>query len=201
MGLIVGLTGSMGSGKTTAASLFKDLGASVIDADAICRELVLPNQLAWKEITHTFGNAVLKEDKTIDRIKLADIVFNDKTQKALLENILHPKVIDEEMRLCGEIFKINPQAIVVIDAALLIESGNYKKVDKVIVVTCDPESLICRAIKRSSLTREEAILRIQNQMPQEEKIKKADYILQNDGNQEDFRTKVQKLYAELKAST
>lgn len=200
MGLIVGLTGSMGSGKTTAASLFKDLGASVIDADAICRELVLPNQPAWEEITRQFGKVVLKEDKTIDRIKLADIVFNDKTQKALLENILHPKVIDEEMRLCSEIFKADPQAIVIIDAALLIESGNYKKVDKVIVVTCDPESLIQRAIKRSSWTREEALLRIQNQMPQEEKVKKADSILQNDGALEDFKTKVQKLYAELKAS-
>jgi dephospho-CoA kinase len=200
MGLIVGITGSMGSGKTTAASLFNDLGAHIIDADAICRELVLPNQPACEEITHTFGKAILKEDKTIDRIKLADIVFNDKTQKALLENILHPKVIDEEMRLCVEIFKADPQAIVMIDAALLIESGNYKKVDKVIVVTCDPESLIRRAMKRSTLTREEALLRIQNQMPQEEKLKKADYILQNDGSQEDLKTKVQKLYVELKSS-
>lgn len=199
MGLIVGLTGSMGSGKTTAASLFKDLGASVIDADTICRELVHPNQPAWEEIIHTFGKAILKEDKTIDRIKLADIVFNDKTQKASLENILHPKVIDEEMRLCGEIFKADPQAIVMIDAALLIESGNYKKVDIVIVVTCATENLIQRAMKRSGLTREEAKLRIQNQMSQEEKVKLADYVLQNDGNQEDFKPKVKKLYADLKA--
>ncbi len=199
MGLIVGLTGSMGSGKTTAASIFKKLGACIIDADVISRELVLPNQPAWEEITRTFGKTILKEDQTINRAKLADIVFKDENQKNLLENILHPKVIEEEMKLCRQFFKIDPQTLVVIDAAMLIESGNYKKVDKVIVVTCDQESLILRSIKRSSLTREEAKLRLQNQMPQEEKVKQADYILQNDGNQEDFKTKVQKLYTELKA--
>jgi len=200
MGLIVGLTGSMGSGKTTAASLFKDLGASVIDADAICRELVFPNRPAWEEIVRSFGEEILNEDKTIDRVKLADIVFNDETQKAMLESILHPKVIAEEMRLCGQIFKADPKALVLIDAALLIESGNYKKVDKVVVVTCDQESLIRRAIKRSGLTREEVRLRIQNQMPQEEKAKRADFILPNDGDPEDLKTKVQKLYAELKTA-
>jgi dephospho-CoA kinase len=200
MGLIVGLTGSMGSGKTTAASILAELGARIIDADVICRELVLPNHPAWEEITHTFGKAILKEDLTIDRTQLANIVFNDKNKKTLLENILHPKVIEEEMRLCGQIFKADPQSIVVIDAALLIESGNYKKVDKVIVVTCDQESLIRRAMKRSSLTRKEAKLRIQNQMPQEEKVKQADYILQNDGTLEDFKAKVKNLYIELKAT-
>jgi dephospho-CoA kinase len=200
MGLIVGLTGSMGSGKTTAASILKELGASIIDADAICRELVLPNQPAWEEITHTFGKAILNEDQTIDRTRLANIVFSDKSKKILLENILHPKVFAEEMRLCGQIFKDDPQSVVIIDAALLIESGNLKKVDKVIVVTCDQESLIRRAMKRSTLTREEATLRIQNQMPQEEKVKHADYILQNDGNHEDFKAKVQKLYTELKTT-
>jgi dephospho-CoA kinase len=200
MGLIVGLTGSMGSGKTTAASLFKDLGASVIDADAICRELVFPNRPAWEEIVRSFGEEILTKDKTIDRVKLAGIVFNDQTQKAMLESILHPKVIEEEMRRCGQIFKADPEALVVIDAALLIESGNYKKVDKVVVVTCDQESLIRRAMKRSALTREEARLRIQNQMPQEEKAKRADFILQNDGDPVDLKTKVQKLYAELKTA-
>lgn len=200
MGLIVGLTGSMGSGKTTAASILKELGAKIIDADAICRELVLPNQPAWEEITHTFGKAILNEDLSIDRTQLANIVFNDKNKKALLENILHPKVIDREMSLCRQILKVEPHSIVVIDAALLIESGNHKKVDKVIVVTCSQESLIGRAMKRSSLTCEEAKLRIQNQMPQEEKVKQADYILQNDGNHEDFKTKVQNLYNKLKAT-
>ncbi len=201
MGLIVGITGSMGSGKTTAAAILKELGACIIDADAICRELVAPKQPACEEIVHHFGEAILKNDLTLDRTQLAAIIFTDKTQKAILENILHPKVIEEEMKLCGEIFKVDPQAIAVIDAALRIESGNYKKVDKVIVVTCSQENLIHRSMKRSSLTHEEATLRVQNQMPQKEKVKQADYILQNDGNQEDFRAEVQKLYAELKAMT
>lgn len=200
MGLIVGLTGSMGSGKTTAASIFKELGAFIIDADAICRELVIPNRPAWEEIIHSFGKAILKDDQNIDRSKLADIVFSEPAKKKLLENILHPKVIEEEMRLCRQILKEHPQSIIIIEAALLIESGNYRKVDKVIVVTGDHESLILRAMERSSLTREKAILRIQSQMPQEEKVKRADYILENDGTREDFKTKVHELYAELKAS-
>jgi len=200
MGLIVGLTGSMGSGKTTAASIFKELGAFIIDADAICRELVIPNRPAWEEIIHSFGKTILKDDQNIDRPKLADIVFSEPEKKKLLENILHPKVIEEEMRLCRQILKEHPQSIIIIEAALLIESGNYRKVDKVIVVTGDHESLILRAMERSSLTREKAKLRIQNQMPQEEKVKRADYILENDGTREDFKTKVHELYAELKAS-
>lgn len=200
MGLIVGLTGSMGSGKTTAASIFKELGAFIIDADAICRELVLPNRPAWEEIIYAFGKSIIKDDQNIDRTKLADIVFSEPAKKERLEKILHPKVIEEEMRLCRQILKERPQSIVIIEAALLIESGNYRKVDKVIVVICDQESLVLRAMERSSLTREKAKLRIQNQMPQEEKIERADYILENNGNREDFKTKVQELFAELKTS-
>ena len=93
MGLIVGLTGSMGSGKTTAASILKELGASIIDADAICRELVLPNQPAWEEITHTFGKAILNEDQTIDRTRLANIVFSDKSKKYCLRTYFIPKFL------------------------------------------------------------------------------------------------------------
>ncbi|GJL78253.1 MAG: dephospho-CoA kinase [Nitrospinaceae bacterium] len=200
MGLIVGLTGSIGSGKTTAASMLKDLGAFIIDADLLCRKLVLPNRPAWEEIVETFGKTILMEDQNIDRAKLADVVFNDKEKKTLLENILHPKVIEEEMRLCRQILNEHPHALIVIDAALLIESGNYKKVDKVIVVTCDQETLVRRAMERSSLTREEAQLRIQNQMPQEEKVKKADFILENNGSRDDFQTQVEKLCMELKAA-
>lgn len=196
MGLRVGLTGSMGSGKTTVASIFKNLGAFVIDADEICRELSLPHQPAWREILGAFGTSILNEDQSIDRKKLAHIVFNDKTQKTQLENILHPKVISQEARLSGEIFKKNPQSIIIIEAALLIESGNHRRMNKVIVVTCDDEKLISRAM--GSMTREEAQKRVQVQMPQEEKLRWADYVLQNNGNRENLTKKVQELFIELK---
>jgi len=199
MGLLVGLTGTMGSGKSTTASILKKMGAFIIDADAICRELVQPNRPAWKEVVQTFGEKILQgNDQEIDRGKLAQIVFNDKTKKKQLENILHPRVITEEKKLAEQIFKDHSEAIVIVEAALLIESGNHRRMDKTIVVTCDEEQSIQRSMKRSFLNRDEAISRIQNQMPQAEKIKEADYVLQNNSKQEDLEVKVQALYSELK---
>ena len=199
MGLLVGLTGTMGSGKSTTASILKKMGAFIIDADALCRDLVKPNRPAWKEVVQTFGEKVLQgNDQEIDRGKLAQIIFNDKTKKKQLENILHPRVIKEEKKLAQQIFKDHPEAIVIVEAALLIESGNHRRMDKTIVVTCDEEQSIQRAMKRSSLNRNEAISRIQNQMPQAEKIKEADYVLQNNSKQEDLKVKVQALYSKLK---
>ena len=202
MGLLVGLTGTMGSGKSTTASILKKMGAFIIDADALCRDLVQPNRPAWKEVVQTFGEKVLQgNDQEIDRGKLAQIVFNDKSKKKQLENILHPRVIKEEKKLAEQIFKDHPEAIVIVEAALLIESGNHRRMDKTIVVTCDEEQSIQRAMKRSSLNRDEAISRIQNQMPQAEKIKEADYVLQNNSEQEELEVKVQALYSELKTLT
>ncbi len=198
MGLLLGLTGTMGSGKTTTASMLKEMGACIIDADIICRDLVLPHRPAWKEIIQTFGNEILENDgQNIDRGKLAEIIFNDKEKKEQLENILHPKVIAEEMKLADQIFKEQPESIVVIEAALLIESGNDQRMDKVVVVTCEEEQSIQRAMQRCSLSREEVISRIQSQMPQSEKIKTADYVLHNNGSREEFKMKVRSLYSQL----
>lgn len=202
MGLLVGLTGTMGSGKSTSAAMLKEIGAFIVDADVICRDLVHPNRSAWKEIIQAFGNEILQTDQeTIDRGKLAKIIFNDNEKKEQLEKILHPKVIAEEMKLADQIFKDHPEAIVVVEAALLIESGNHKKMDKVVVVTCDEEQSIQRAMRRSSLSREEVASRIHKQMPQSEKIKFANYVLRNNGSQEEFKNEVQALFSELKALT
>jgi len=202
MGLLAGLTGTMGSGKSTTAGMLKDLGAFIIDADAICKDLIHPNRPAWEEIVETFGKEILQGDQqNIDRGKLAEIVFNDKDKKRQLENILHPRVIDQEMKLAEQIFREHPKAVVVVEAALLIESGNDQRMDKVIVVACDEEQSIQRAMTRASLSRDEVIARIQNQMPQTEKIKKADYVLRNNNDQEDLKLKVQALYSELETLT
>jgi len=202
MGLLAGLTGTMGSGKSTTAGMLKDLGAFIIDADAICKDLIHPNRPAWEEIVEIFGKEILQGDQqNIDRGKLAEIVFNDKDKKRQLENILHPRVIDQEMKLAEQIFREHPKAIVVVEAALLIESGNDQRMDKVIVVACDEEQSIQRAMTRASLSRDEVIARIQNQMPQTEKIKKADYVLRNNNDQEDLKLKVQALYSELETLT
>lgn len=197
MSLLVGLTGGIGSGKTLVASIFENLGAIIIDADILCRELVMPGQPALQEIAQTFGHDILDSAGELDRKKLASTVFQDAKRKKALEKILHPLVFAEEQRFYRAIRQQNPQALVIIDAALLIESGNYKCVDKVILVACDEENQIQRVLKRGGFNREEVIDRIRSQMALAEKKKFADYIIENDSTEEHLRESVQKLSQNL----
>ncbi len=197
MSLLIGLTGGMGSGKTLVASTFKKLGAFIIDADILCRELVLRGQPALDLIVQTFGPDILDSAGNLDRKKMASIIFDDAKRKQDLENILHPLVFSEEEKIYREIHQQNPQALVIIDAALLIESGNYKNVDKVVLVACDVETQVQRVLKRSAFNREEVLDRIRSQMPLAEKRKFADYIIDNSSTEEDLRESVEKLSQKL----
>jgi len=197
--LLVGLTGGMGSGKSTVARMFQEFGAHIIDADEICRVLVEPEQPAWQEIVKTFGKDILLKDGTLDRAKLADIIFNDSSQKKVLEAILHPKVFEEELSLFKEITKKDPDALVIIDAALLIESENYRKVNKVVVVASDEETQIRRILDESQLFREDIQQRIRNQMDLKEKVKFADYVLENNAGLADLKSQVEALFKDLKS--
>jgi dephospho-CoA kinase len=196
--LLAGLTGGMGSGKTTVGKLFKALGAHVLDADEICRSLVEPGKPAWQETVDLLGNGILKDDQTLDRRKIADIVFNDPEKKKALEAILHPRVMEEEHAIYKDIQKSDPGALIIIDAALLIESENYRKVDKVIVIACDEEIQLHRIMAKNTFSREDAERRLQQQMPLEEKIKFADYVLHNDSGLSDLKEKVEALFHQLK---
>jgi len=196
--LLAGLTGGMGSGKTTVGKLFKASGAHVLDADGICRSLVEPGKPAWQEIIDLLGNGILRDDQTLDRKKIADIVFNDPQKKKALEAILHPRVMEEEQAIYKDILKDDPGALVIIDAALLIESGNYRKVNKVIVIACDEETQIHRIMAQNTFSREDAQRRLQQQMPLEEKIKIADYVLHNDSGLSELKEKVEVLFHQLK---
>ncbi len=198
MALLAGLTGGMGSGKTTVAKLFKALGAYVLDADEICRSLVEPEKPAWLEIVDLLGNGVLRDDQTLDRRKVAGIVFKDPEKKKALEAILHPRVIEEEQAIYKDILKNDPGALVIIDAALLIESENYRKVDKVIVIACDEETQLQRIMAKNKFSREDAQRRLQQQMPLEEKIKYADYVLHNDSGLSELKKKAEALFHQLK---
>jgi len=158
---------------------------------------VMPGQPALQEIAQKFGPDILDSAGELDRKKLASIVFRDASSKQDLENILHPLVFSEEQRFYQAICQQNPRALVIIDAALLIESGNYKSVDKVILVACDEENQIRRVLKRGGFNREEVSDRIRSQMPLVEKRKFADYIIENDSTEEHLRESVEKLSQKL----
>ena len=197
MSLLLGLTGSMGAGKTQTASLFQELGAYILDADAICRVLVKPGKPALNKIAEYFGNDILMMDGTLNRDKMAKIVFSDPIKKKVLEKILHPKVFEEEQRVYKNIRAKQPNALVVIDAALLIESGNYKKMDKILVVTCKKEKQIQRLSKLGTWSRKDIEERILSQMAAEDKIKYADYVIHNDGTLIDLKNQVNSVFQEL----
>jgi dephospho-CoA kinase len=197
LSLLVGLTGGMGTGKTLAASFFKDLGAFVIDSDLICRKLVEPEQPAWREISDIFGKEVFTELGNLDRKKLANIIFKNPQKKEILERILHPKVFEVEEIKYKAIRKEHPTAVVIVDAALLIESGNFKKMDKIIVVNSDEKNRINRIIARSQMDQDEVIARINSQMPSEDKVLYADFILENSLGKDSLRSKVIDIYAKL----
>ena len=198
MSILVGLTGNIGAGKTITASYFNELGACIIDADQISRRLVSPYQPAWKEIVEEFGSNYLNYDKTLNRSKLAFDVFRDDTKKNALENILHPRVIAEERQIYLDHHKNNPKAIVLIDSPLLIESKNFKNVDKVIIIQCIQELQIQRVMKRDGESNSSVKDRLNSQMSLEEKLKFADYILYNTSGLDHLKSQVKSLYAEIK---
>ena len=198
MALLAGLTGGMGSGKSTVGKLFQSMGAYVLDADEICRSLVEFGRPAWQEIVDLLGNGIVRTDQTLDRQKIADIVFSASEKKIALEAILHPRVMEEEQAIYRDILKDDPGALVIIDAALLIESENYRKVDKVIVIACNEETQLHRIMAKNRFSREDAERRLQQQMPLEEKIKFADYVLHNDSGLSELEEKVEVLFHQLK---
>lgn len=197
MSLLVGLTGGIGSGKSLAAKFFKEQGAHIIDADQLSRNLVRPGQPALSEIVDLLGEFILDPSGNLNREELAEFIFQDTEKKSALEAILHPKIIAKEQEIYSSIIASDPSAVVIIDAALLVESGNHKNVDKVIVVQSSEEQQVQRIIDRSSLTPDQAVARIRNQMSLAEKNKYADFILDNQAQPEDLREEVRTLYTKL----
>ena len=177
--LLVGLTGGIATGKSLVSEILRGLGTYIIDADKIAREVVEPQKPAWLEIVEFFGKDIVNKDRTINRKRLGEIVFNDPVKKRKLEEIVHPRVIEEESRMVKEYLKIKPDGIVIIDAALLIEAGSHKRVDKLIVVYSDKETQTKRLMERDGLSRPDAEKRIASQMPLDEKVKMADFVIDN----------------------
>lgn len=196
--LRVGLTGGIATGKSTVSRIFVECGAHLIDADLLAREAVVPGQSALREVAGSFGPGMLNADGTLNRDRLASIVFRDPAQRARLEAIIHPYVFAEEERHCQEIAAKDRHAVVVFDAALLIETGAYKNKDRVIVVTADEQTQITRLKARDHLADTQARERIAAQMPLSEKIKVAHYVIDGTLPEEQLRKAVSRIYQELR---
>ena len=196
--LIVGLTGGVASGKTAVSRVLREEGAYIIDADQIARELVQPHKPAWNELVRAFGKEILQEDGSIHRRKLADKVFTDPEQRKVLNQILHPRIKEEMDRRTKEIGQKDPEAIVVIDAPLLVELGVYRKVDQLIVVTSTQMQQMERLKERDGRSPEEALRLFSSQMPVEEKVKLADFVIRNEGSLEETKKRAKEVFKELK---
>jgi dephospho-CoA kinase len=196
--LKVGLTGGIATGKSYVLSVLSELGCEVMDADQTAREVVEPGQPAFEEIFAHFGSEVVGADGRLDRPKLGAIVFNDPAQREKLNPIVHPKVFEAQARWMAEVEARNPQAVVIIDAALMIETGSYRRFDKVVVVYCEPELQLQRLMARNNMTQEEATARISSQMPSAEKLKFADFSINTSLGFEDTRLQTVALYEQLR---
>ncbi|HET6365382.1 MAG TPA: dephospho-CoA kinase [Nitrospirota bacterium] len=196
--LIVGLTGGIASGKSLVAKVFQDLGAHIIDADKIVHELLEPGQQAWEEVVKYFGPEIVFPDKTIDRRKLGAIVFNDAEKRAWLNQCLHPKVFAVYTARVKHLSARELDAIIVLDAALLIETGYHKKMDRIVVVYADQEQQMERLTSRDRFSREQALVRIRSQMPLSEKRKHADYVIENTGTREETEQQAREIFQKLK---
>jgi dephospho-CoA kinase len=195
--LRVGLTGSIGVGKSFVSSVLGELGAHVLDADDTAREVVAPGSAGLRAVVAEFGTEVLQDDGTLDRSKLGALVFENAEKRAVLNSILHPFIIAQQDQHLREWESHNPDGIAVVDAALMIESGGYKRFDKLIVVHCSPAVQIERLMARNNLSRDDAALRINAQMSQEEKKKFGDYLIDTSDGFEAARKRTKEVYFEL----
>jgi dephospho-CoA kinase len=196
--LIVGLTGGVASGKTAVSQVLKEEGAYIIDADQIARELVQPHKPAWNELIRVFGKEILQEDGFIHRKKLADKVFADPKKRKLLNQILHPRIKEEMDRRTKEIGQKDSEAIVVIDAPLIVELGDHREMDKLIVVASTQTQQIERLKERDGIGPEEALRILSSQMPVEEKVNLADFVIRNEGSLEETKKRAKEVFKELR---
>ena len=199
MTLIVGLTGGIVGGKSTVALMFRDLGAKIIDVDKLGHSVIFPNKPAWKKIVKIFGKDILQNDLTIDREKLGKIVFTNQTLLKKLNEVTHPeitKMIKKEIDSAKNKTH-NQEKVLIIDAALIYEAKIDRLMDKIIVVYIDKDEQIKRLIKRNNFSKNEAIQRIKSQMPIKEKVKMADYVIDNSNSLNKTREQVEKIWQSL----
>lgn len=194
-----GLTGGIACGKTTLARFFCDLGAYIFDADRVGHEVIEPGRAAYQEVVKQFGREILDSAGRIDRRKLGPRVFADLRQLHRLNAIVHGEIIARVHELTEEQLKRDPHSVVIVDAALIFETGLEKTLRKIIVAWCRPEQQLERLMAKTGISRQEAESRIRAQMPVEEKRRRADYVIDCSGTLEESRGQVQALYPQLRS--
>ncbi len=195
--LLVGLTGGIGTGKSTVSRMFRDLGCLIIDADLLAREVVEPGEPAYAKIVAEFGKGVLDLEGRIDRRKLGTLVFSDETKRKRLEEFTHPEIRQRQTGILAELVTEGFGGIVIFDAALLVEAGGAQNVDRLVVVYADEMTQRKRLMLRDDISEEEATQRIRSQMPLAEKGKLAHYVIDNSGARQVTERQVKEAHERL----
>jgi dephospho-CoA kinase len=194
-----GLTGGIGAGKSTAAALFASLGAVTINSDEIGRDMMKPGTVVYDRIVSGFGPAVVDAKGQLDRVRLAEIVFNDLDKLKHLNAIVHAPVLREIDRQMQYQRAKNPGAVVVVESAVLFEAGQERRFDKMIVAWCRPEQQVERYVARSHLPEEDVRRRMAAQMPGDEKKRRADFVIDTSVSMQDTERQVKEVFETLRA--
>jgi len=197
--LKVGLTGGLASGKSFVGHAFVELGCHLIEADELGHQVLLPTGEAYDAVVNEFGNQILDQEGLIDRSKLSALVWDAPERLEKLSRLVHPPVIAREESMLTEIAHRDPRAIVLVAAAILVETGRYKQFDKLIVVFCNRDQQIERAIQRGPYTREQVLARLSRQLPLEEKLRVADYVIDTSGAKQNTLDQVRAVYGSLRS--
>jgi dephospho-CoA kinase len=194
---IIGLTGGIASGKSTVSSVFKELGAIILDADQIARKVVEPHQPAWKDIVQFFGPEVINQDQSLNRKKLGEIVFKNPDALKDLNRLTHPRIMQYYKDKLNNIELEQPDAVAIVEVPLLYETDMDKLCQQVVVVWVDGETQIKRLMEREKMGYQDAIRRIDSQMPLDEKARRADFVIDNRGSIVETKDKATRYYNEI----
>jgi len=194
--LKVGLTGGIASGKSTVSTILEELGGHVIDSDTITHELLGPGQQVSEAVVREFGDGIVGQDGRIDRRLLGAIVFDDPRRRAVLNALIHPEVARRQEEFLARVAREDPRGVAIVDASLMIETGSYTRYERIVVVSC-PEHEQRRRLRDRGLSADQIDARLRAQMPLADKVRYADYVIDNSGSIDDTRRQVREVWDEL----
>ena len=195
--LKVGLTGGIGSGKSTASKFFEKLGAFILDADKEAKNLLEKNEIVQHEVISEFGTDIINTTGKVDKNKLARVAFQDVDHQRRLNSVVHPYIYDLIDKTFDKVLNDGKYAVFIIDAAMIYESGYDIHLDYIIVITAQLKNRMERALSRKTLTREEILKRIEFQWPEEEKVGMADFVIHNDGSEKELNDNIKSIIKKL----